>query len=562
MTHDPAAESAEGDPLIGRDIQGRYRVLRRLGSGGMGVVYLGEHLMIKRKVAIKTLHAQFALQPSVVQRFHREALAATSIGNEHIVEVTDMGRLDNGALFMVLEYLDGTDLGQEIETQGPQPLGRMTRIMLQLCDALGAVHDKGIVHRDLKPDNIFLIRRGDDADFVKVLDFGISKFKTSLDDSGAKMTRTGMPMGTPYFMSPEQARGQSDVDHRADIHALGAIMYYALCGRYPFDATNLPELLIKICTEVPPPLSSLRPDLPRELEAVVHRALAPSREKRFADCAELRQALLPFRDVEGAPPSSLAFDKTTLDPSAPPVRRGTDAGAAGGVASTGSLAGAAHSVSDAPAVPTRFRRAWVVAALGSVTLVGAVGAWWAAREATAPPVPTPSASVVTVSNPTTKLPDVKPVAATVRITVTTEPDGAELLLDGNPIANPFDAELPQTDRLRTLEARLPNYPTVKRQLVLMHPQNVRLKLTPVSSEAASATKARSQRAGVSSVPTPEHTQASATQASGEPPHETPQPEPAPEPAAAGPTTTHRSPAPTAAPHAAPATKHRDLKSPF
>jgi hypothetical protein len=236
---DPIAPAV--DPNIGLVLQERYRIVRKLGEGGMGRVYEAEHILIRRRVAIKCLHAQYAADPEVVVRFHREALAATSIGNEHIVEVTDMGRFPDGAVYMVLEFLEGRDLGDEIEQHGTLAVGRAVRITRQICEALAAAHSKGIIHRDLKPENIYLIRRGREPDFVKVLDFGVSKFRDGAD--GAK-TGTGVMIGTPYTMAPEQVEGQKDIDHRLDVYAIGVILYMALVGGPPFRAETIPMLVL------------------------------------------------------------------------------------------------------------------------------------------------------------------------------------------------------------------------------------------------------------------------------------------------------------------------------
>ena len=183
-----ATEVDARDPLIGQTLQDRYRIVRRLGTGGMGAVYEGEHLIIKKRVAIKVLHPQFATSPEVVARFQQEALAATAIGHEHIVEVNDMGRLADGALFMVLEYLAGRDFADLIEKEGPLTIGRTVHIVSQMCDALQAAHDKGIVHRDLKPENVFLVKRIGNPDFAKVLDFGISKVQDAEAGSMSAMS--------------------------------------------------------------------------------------------------------------------------------------------------------------------------------------------------------------------------------------------------------------------------------------------------------------------------------------------------------------------------------------
>lgn len=282
------------DPFVGRELAGRYRIDRKLGEGGMGAVYAGEHLIIQRPVAIKILHPQLATNPELVRRFLNEARAVTTIRHEHIVDVTDMGQLEDGALFMVLELLEGIDLAKLIETSGTLPIARVLHVVDQMCAALEVAHARGIVHRDLKPENVFLVRRGDDPDFVKILDFGIAKIIGG-DGSGAR-TQTGMAMGTLHYMSPEQVQGGAGVDHRTDVYALGVILFRALGGSFPFDSDTLASLLSKILLDPIPPLRSVRPDAPLELEAVVTRCLSKRAGDRYASCAELRAAL---RSVSG-----------------------------------------------------------------------------------------------------------------------------------------------------------------------------------------------------------------------------------------------------------------------
>src|SRR6187402_734447 len=257
------------DPLVGTVIQGRYRVVKKLGQGGMGAVYLAEHILIQKKVAIKCLHAGLASNADVVRRFHNEAVAATAIGHPNIVDVTDMGRFDDGTFFMALEYLSGRDWQDDLDHNSIQPLEKVAHIGMQICDALEAAANKGIVHRDLKPENIFLIERHEDPDFVKILDFGISKFHDGV--SGG--TRTGEIMGTPYYMAPEQVRGDKGISHIADIYALGVIFFQALSGTVPFDAESLPALILKIVTEPAPDLASRAPNIPAPINDLVRRML-------------------------------------------------------------------------------------------------------------------------------------------------------------------------------------------------------------------------------------------------------------------------------------------------
>jgi len=305
------ALEAGPDPLLGKVLQDRYRVVRKLGEGGMGAVYEGEHLLIKKRVAIKVLHPQFATSPEIVARFHQEALAATAIGHEHIVEVNDMGRTPDGAIFMVLEFLMGTDFAGLLEKEQRISIGRVVHIVAQVCDGVQAAHEKGIVHRDLKPENIFVVKRKGDAEFVKVLDFGISKFQDSAA-GGHAATKTGSIMGTAYYMSPEQAQGKKSVDHRTDVWAIGVILFKALAGSYPFEDDAFPMLLVKICTENPPRIQSLRPDVPNELAAIIDRCLTRDVDRRVQSCAELRALIAPFETLTAPPPpqSAAAFAAT------------------------------------------------------------------------------------------------------------------------------------------------------------------------------------------------------------------------------------------------------------
>jgi eukaryotic-like serine/threonine-protein kinase len=256
-------------------------------------------VLIGRKYALKILSERANATDEMVARFHREAVAAASVGSEHVVEVTDMGRLDDGTTFLVMEYLQGVELAHAVFEHGPFAPDRAVRIACQLCDALTAVHQTGIVHRDLKPENLFLIQHTGSADFVKVLDFGVCKLlePEHVDPDQPPLTRTNASLGTPQYMAPEQFQNSAGVDHRADIHAAGAIVYFMLTGKPPFDAPTMGQLFMRICVDPPPPLLALRPDLPPELDAVLRRALSKQPEERFENAAALKAALLPFSEL-------------------------------------------------------------------------------------------------------------------------------------------------------------------------------------------------------------------------------------------------------------------------
>ncbi|MDQ3034771.1 MAG: serine/threonine protein kinase, partial [Myxococcota bacterium] len=289
------------DPLIGATLADRYRVLRRIAEGGMGAVYEAEQLALSRRVAIKCLHAHLARDQEIVGRFRREALATTQIGHPHIVDVLDLGEMDDGTLFMVLELLDGRDLARALKDDGPLSIARAARVLAQVCEGVGAAHEKGIVHRDLKPENVFLITREGDPDFVKVLDFGVSKIRAAADAPAESMTRTGTALGTPYYMAPEQAQGKRDVDHRADVYALGVILFRVLTGHHPFADDSYPMLVLKICTEPAPRVEEWRKDVPRELASLLERMLAKDPAARPQSMDEVRSELLRLRDLDAAP---------------------------------------------------------------------------------------------------------------------------------------------------------------------------------------------------------------------------------------------------------------------
>jgi serine/threonine-protein kinase len=276
----------------GEIIEGKYRIVRLIGEGGMGAVYEGENTRIHRRVAIKVLHQGVAENQEAVQRFEREAQAAGRIGNDHILEVIDMGTLSNGDHFMVMEFLDGEPLSDRIRRIGRLRPEDVSPLMIQALEGLRAAHEAGIVHRDLKPDNVFVLReKAGQKDFVKLIDFGISKFSSLTGGSEMKMTRTGTVMGTPYYMSPEQASGSRDADHRSDLYAVGVILYEAVTGRVPFDAATFNQLLFQIVLSDPAPPQQVVPDLDPAFASLIAKAMARDPDHRFQTAIELSQAL-------------------------------------------------------------------------------------------------------------------------------------------------------------------------------------------------------------------------------------------------------------------------------
>jgi serine/threonine-protein kinase len=282
------------NPRVGRIVGGKYRLLRLIGAGGMGEVYEAQHSIIGRRFAIKFLHPLLAGNNESVARFQREAQAAGSLENENIAAVVDAGTADDGAPYLVMEYLDGEDLAHLLVRGGPLPVPRAAYIIIQACRGLAAAHSRGIVHRDLKPENLFICRRNDGSDLVKVLDFGIAKLHTGRAANGTGLTQTGTTMGTPFYMSLEQARGAKEVDQRTDLYALGVILYEILSGAKPHPGESYNEILYHVISKEPAPLDSARPGLPPGLSAVVHKAMAREVDDRYATAADFTAALIPF----------------------------------------------------------------------------------------------------------------------------------------------------------------------------------------------------------------------------------------------------------------------------
>jgi len=283
------------DPLLGKTIASRYEIRRTIADGGMGRVYEARDTQQQQRVAVKILHQEIAQDAVNIERFKREATTSKELPHDFIVDVLDFaeekpapGRPD-GAWYLVMEYLDGEELRTLLNNSKKLPLHRTVRILSQTSIALDSAHAKGFVHRDLKPDNIFLVH-GPQGDTVKVLDFGSVKLTKGADRS-QKLTVMGTTIGSPFYMSPEQAKGAADLDHRADIWALGAMLYEIIVGKVPFNAPNGPQILFKIIGEEPMPPSLASDDAPTELDEVVLKALSKKKENRFETCGQFADAL-------------------------------------------------------------------------------------------------------------------------------------------------------------------------------------------------------------------------------------------------------------------------------
>jgi len=363
---------------VGLTIAERYRLLSRLGQGGMGSVWRAEHLTLRSQVALKRIDTEFAKSPDAVERFEREAQAAASLRSTHVVQILDHG-VDGGVPYIAMELLEGESLAQRLERVRRLPPNRTLSIITQVGRAMTRAHDAGIVHRDLKPDNIFIVPEGDD-EVVKVLDFGIAKRTVSEADSGsASNTRTGALLGTPFYMSPEQARGNKRIDHRSDLWSMGVIVFECLTGFRPFDSEGLGDLLLKICSD-PAPVPSTFSSLPKSFDDWCTRALARDPARRFQSARELVDALrlalieVPAEVVLVAPERSASSTAETV---AMPAN---------------TMSQSAAEVT-ATAAPRRLPLRTLAAALVSVVLLGAVGGlvWRRSAPAGAASGPAPSA---------------------------------------------------------------------------------------------------------------------------------------------------------------------------
>jgi eukaryotic-like serine/threonine-protein kinase len=367
---------------VGQTI-GNYKITAKLGEGGMGVVYLAEHPVIGRKVALKAIHPELSRNPEVVSRFMTEAKSVNQIGNEHIVDVSDFGNTPEGEFYFIMEFLQGESVADRLRRERLFDTNRALQIAAQVADALYASHSQGIIHRDLKPENIFLITRGQNRDFVKVLDFGLAKL-TLGEEKVSHKTRTGSVMGTPYYMAPEQCEGKAGVDYRADIYSLGVILFEMMTGSVPFGGEGYGEIIVKHLTQQPPPPRALNPAVSPAQEAVVMRALAKAREARFNSMEEFRTAMLNPEEFARGRTTAVAVATPAAAPAgspageAGPTRRlsppGTDTSGPRRVPVPSTFRHGIGELLDEEPPPARSRKGLVVGGLlaAAVAAVGAV----------------------------------------------------------------------------------------------------------------------------------------------------------------------------------------------
>ncbi len=444
------------DTPVGQVLAERYKVLDRLGSGGMAIVYRARHQTLRTTVAVKVLKKRLAADRVSVTRFHREAMAAASVGNPHIVHIIDYGFTTSGDAFIVMEYLEGQSLRQVIRAEGPLAIGRAVSICRQTLRALDAAHGQGIVHRDLKGDNVFITRQGG-HDFVKLLDFGISKVAFPEEEkNNVGLTSTGVVMGTPQYISPEQASGLDEVDHRADIYAMGVILYEMLTGQLPFEGRAPLEILMKHVQEAPVAPGKRRPDLgiPAELDRVVLKALNKDPADRYATAAEMQAALPDAAALPGG------FASGPLPSAAAAARRG------------------------------RFTVP-IIVGLGALVLVGAVGALLALRGDSRRPGPAkPPAALTTTPIPAADMRTATPStaatdralkqAATVKIKVSAQPPRARIFRGGQPVGTgSVTLEVPRGKDALALDVRAPGHRRKVLPLVPDKDREVEVVLEPV-----------------------------------------------------------------------------------
>ncbi len=284
----------ETDARLGNSL-GEYVVVAQIADGAMGRVYEGRHAQTKQRVAIKILHPEIARDNVAVERFKREADTARELEHPHVVKVIDFGQTADGSHFMTMEYLEGEELGNRVRRDGALPPARVVRIIAQLAEALDHAHSFGVIHRDLKPDNVFLVQ-SDDGDIVRILDFGSVKLQV---ETGAKLTAFGTTLGSPYYMSPEQAMGKLDVDSRTDVFACAAILYEMLTGKIAFEGSNVAQILMKIMNEQPAGPSMVGKGVPAGLDDVVDKGLRKDKNRRYGSVRELADGAVRAYGLSG-----------------------------------------------------------------------------------------------------------------------------------------------------------------------------------------------------------------------------------------------------------------------
>jgi serine/threonine-protein kinase len=460
---DPPEAEKEEDPWIGRVLSNVYEIEAKIGEGGMGSVYLARHIHLQKSFAIKVLLTSIAGKDNAVERLKQEAMAAANIDHENIVDVVNFDRTSDGAVYIVMELLKGESLSETI-ARGPIEAHRALPITYQICRALHAAHEHGIVHRDLKPENVFLTEKGGRT-LVKVLDFGISKIKKA-ESEQVRMTKTGQLVGTPLYMSPEQARGESEIDRRVDVYAMGVMLYEMLTGLPPFEGRNYFELLWKHGNEPAPSMKDINPNvyIPDGVDDAVLKALEKERDARFQTMEELEHALMEAApDVPAlAPTPSLPPERGAAPPSRPKSEKREKIGHAPTEAGTERVSPSSQRAASPPAPTGELTlprtSPWPIAAvgLGVVLVLGAVGYAIFGADDPAPVSPPvadgvhdrdPAGDPATLGEPTVPAPPPgvdPPTVQRISVQLSSFPEGAEVrmgdaVLGTTPLVYPFEA---------------------------------------------------------------------------------------------------------------------------
>jgi serine/threonine-protein kinase len=521
------------DPLVGQTVAGRYKVIKLLGEGGMGQVYLAEHFAIEKRVALKVLRSEYAHKGDIVTRFQQEAISASRIKHPNVLDVFDFGQLENGCFYLAMEFLEGNDLADELQRSRVLTAPRALPIAMQICRALSAAHSKGVVHRDMKPENVFLQRTADGEEIVKIVDFGIAQLKPTNEEAQAvstshrRLTKTGMIFGTPEYMAPEQASGKH-ADLRCDIYAVGIILYELFTGAVPFTGETFLGVLTKHLNELPPSMRSVYPDLQisTELEGVVQRTLAKDPNQRFQTMNELAAALAatpegqyaglrgPYSQVGGAIDGRVSALPAGATPS-PTAQQFMAGGASMPLTGPGGMTDAARAAATIPRqetgeavraetdmgaeaatrAPTKpsGSGAIVFSLLGALLIAGGAAAFFMrgssapapepsaqAKPPEPPPVtpepPPPAPSVAVVKPSAEPAPPAAPTS--VKLEVATDPPGATLMKNGFQVCDTTPCEVTAGIN-ETLELSGEKGPLKgKAKVLAQKDQKVTIKLTP------------------------------------------------------------------------------------
>ena len=460
----------------------KYRIDELIAVGGMGAVYLGTHTSLQKKVAIKLLRADLADNLDAIERFRREAIAASRIGHDNICEVTDLGETDWGASFLVMEHLEGQSLAEVIESKGRLLVPEACSLVLPILSAINAAHEQGIVHRDLKPANVFLAAKSS-GDTIKVLDFGISRVQGG-DGAELRLTQTGAILGTPVYMSPEQARGAPDIGPLSDVYSIGVLLYELLTGHLPFQDTNYNQLIFRVAAGEFPKPRELVPDLLIGMEEVLLKAMALRPEDRYQSAREFAWALVPFSGSET--PTFLranAPEPKPVTPGAQTMAMGTAETVVGQSQVSSANSQAEHTEFGQP----RAKR-WLL--IPVVALLCFMGVWLASSlsrdtaMATSATPPSNRGAPKVEREPNTKAPAMSPERVT--LSIQTKPSQAAVILDGRELLS-RTIEVPADGKDHTLVVKATGYLEKFETLRFDVSQRVTVSLAPVKPAVAETT---------------------------------------------------------------------------